>query len=294
MRPQHFLALAVAQIFWGANFAIVKLGLETWPTFFFVGLRLAAVGIMLTPFVGLPKRRQLPGVLGLAFMLGVVHFGTLFSGIRLADAATSSILIQIQVPLSALAAAAFFGDRIGWRRWSGMGLSLLGIALLVGRPAFQGGWIAVALILVAAVAWIAANMQIKRLAAEIDGWRLNAWIGLFAAPMLFVLSALTEHGQVAAIRDADTAAWFSMAYQVIVTTALCYGLWYAMMRRYPVSVVMPFTLLEPVFGALSGVLLLGESWDWQMVLGALVTVSGLAIIVIRRPESVEQPVGPGA
>jgi O-acetylserine/cysteine efflux transporter len=67
-----------------------------------------------------------------------------------------------------------------------------------------------------------------------------------------------------------------------------------MMRRYPVSVVMPFTLLEPVFGALSGVLLLGESWDWQMVLGALVTVSGLAIIVIRRPESVEQPVGPGA
>jgi hypothetical protein len=33
------------------------------------------------------------------------------------------------------------------------------------------------------------------------------------------------------------------------------------------------------------VLLLNEPWDWQMVLGALVTVSGLAIIVIRRPQS---------
>jgi len=294
MRPQHFLALAFAQIFWGANFAIVKLGLETWPAFFFVAFRLAAVGIMLTPFVGLPKRRQLPGLLGLAFILGVVHFGTLFSGIKLADAATSSILIQIQVPLSALAAAAFFGDRIGWRRWSGMALSLLGVVLLVGRPAFQGGWAAVVLILVAAVAWIVANMQIKRLTGEIDGWRLSAWIGLFAAPMLFVLSALTEHGQVDTLRTAGTAAWLTMAYQVIVTTALCYGLWYAMMRRYPVSTVMPFTLLEPVFGALTAVLLLGESWDWQMVLGALVTVSGLAIIVIRRPESVAQPVGPGA
>jgi hypothetical protein len=31
-----------------------------------------------------------------------------------------------------------------------------------------------------------------------------------------------------------------------------------------------------------------------MVVGALVTVSGLAIIVTRRPQSVEQPVGPGA
>jgi O-acetylserine/cysteine efflux transporter len=85
-----------------------------------------------------------------------------------------------------------------------------------------------------------------------------------------------------------------LAYQVIVTTALCYGLWFAMMRRYPVTQVMPFTLLEPVFGALTAVFLLNEAWDWQMVLGALVTVSGLAIIVIRRPQSVEQPVGPGA
>jgi O-acetylserine/cysteine efflux transporter len=294
MKPQHFLALAFAQVLWGANFAVLKLGLDTWPPIFFVALRLGAVGLLLTPFVGLPKRSQLPGLLLLAFLLGVIHFGTLFTGIALADAATSSIIIQIQVPLSALAAAAFFGDRIGWRRWSGMALSIVGIALLVGRPAFQGGWAAVGLILAASVSWVAANMQIKRLAGDIGGWQLNAWPALLAAPMMLVLSAFTEHGQVETLRAAGSAAWFAMAYQVIVTTALCYGLWFAMMRRYPVTQVMPFTLLEPVFGALTAVFLLNEPWDWQMVLGALVTVSGLAIIVIRRPQSVEQPVGPGA
>jgi O-acetylserine/cysteine efflux transporter len=294
MKPQHFLALAFTQVLWGANFAVLKLGLDTLPPFFFVALRLGAVGLLLLPFVGLPKRSQLPGLLLLALLLGVIHFGTLFTGIARSDAATSSIIIQIQVPLSALAAAAYFGDRIGWRRWSGMALSILGIALLVGRPAFQGGWIAVSLILVASVSWVAANMQIKRLAGDIGGWELNAWPALLAAPMMLLLSALTEHGQVDALRNAGTGAWFAMAYQVIVTTALCYGLWFAMMRRYPVTQVMPFTLLEPVFGALTAVLLLNEGWDWQMVLGALVTVSGLAIIVIRRPQSVEQPVGPGA
>ena len=294
MKPQHFLALAFAQVLWGANFAVLKLGLDTWPPLFFVALRLGAVGLLLLPFVGLPKRAQLPGLLLLALLLGVIHFSSLFIGIALSDAATSSIIIQIQVPLSALAAAAFFGDRIGWRRWSGMALSIAGIALLVGRPAFQGGWIGVALILVASVSWVAANLQIKRLAADVGGWQLNAWPALLAAPMMLVLSALTEHGQMDAVRDAGVAAWFAMAYQVVVTTALCYGLWFAMMRRYPVSQVMPFTLLEPVFGALTAVLLLNEAYDWQMVLGALVTVSGLAIIVIRRPQSVEQPVGPGA
>ena len=294
MKPQHFLALAFAQVLWGANFAVLKLGLDTWPPFFFVALRLGAVGLLLIPFVGLPKREQLPGLLLLALLLGVIHFGTLFTGIAMSDAATSSIVIQIQVPLAALSAAVFFGDRIGWRRWSGMALSILGIAVMVGRPAFQGGWIAVMLILAASVSWVAANMQIKRLAGDIGGWQLNAWPALLSAPMMLVLSALTEQGQVEAVRHAGTAAWFAMAYQVVVTTALCYGLWFAMMRRYPVTLVMPFTLLEPVFGALAAVFLLNEPWDWQMVLGALVTVSGLAIIIVRRPQAVEQPVGPGA
>jgi O-acetylserine/cysteine efflux transporter len=294
MRPQHFLALAFAQVLWGANFAVLKLGLETWPSLFFVALRLGAVAIVVIPFVGLPKRHQLPGLFVLALLLGVIHFGTLFSGLVRVDAATSSILIQVQVPLSALAAAAFFGDRIGWRRWAGMGLALLGVALLVGRPAFQGGWAGTGLILIASLSWVAANLWAKRLSAEIDGWRLMAWLALLGAPLMLVLSLLVERGQAEAVRSAGFAAWFAMIYQVAVVTALCYGLWYAMIRRYPVSQVMPFTLLEPVFGALTAVLLLGESWDWQMVLGALVTVSGLAIIVIRRPESVEQPVGPGA
>ena len=293
MKPQHFLALAFAQVLWGANFAVLKLGLDTWPPLFFVALRLGAVGLLLLPFVGLPKRSQLPGLLLLAVLLGVIHFGTLFTGIALADAATASIIIQIQVPLSALSAAVFFGDRIGWRRWCGMALSILGIGLLVGRPAFQGGWVAVVWMMAAAVSWVAANMQIKRLAADVGGWQLNAWPALLAAPMMLVLSTLTEQGQVETLRSAGTAAWLAMGYQVVVTTALCYGLWFAMMRRYPVSQVMPFTLLEPVFGALTAVLLLNEPYDWQMVLGALVTVSGLAIIVIRRPQSVEQPVGPG-
>jgi O-acetylserine/cysteine efflux transporter len=294
LKPQHVLALAFAQVLWGANFAVIKLGLADWPPLFFVSLRLVAISLLLLPFVGLPKRSQIPGLLALSLVLGVIHFGTLFNGVARTDAATASILIQIQVPISALLAAFLFGDRIGWRRWLGMALALAGIVLLVGRPAFAGGVAGVSLMLAAAVSWVLSNLQIKRLSGEIDGWRLNAWIGLISAPVLLALSAATETGQWAAVRDAGFGAWFAMVYQVAGVTVVCYGLWYSMMRRYPIGQVMPFTLLEPVFGATTAVLLLHEGWDWTMVLGALITVSGLAIIVIRRPQSVAQPVGPGA
>ena len=293
MRLQHIFALTFAQVLWGANFAVLKMGLADWPPLFFVSLRLIAVGLLLTPFVGLPKRSQLPSLLLLSLVLGIIHFGTLFAGLNLADAATTSIVIQIQVPISALVAAWLFGEKLHWRRWTGMALAIIGIGLLVGRPAFQGGILAVGLILVAAVSWVGANIQIKRLAGEVNGWQLNAWIALFSAPMVLGLSLITESGHWVAIQNAGLNAWFAMVYQVGVVTVLCYGLWYSMMRRYPIGQVMPFTLLEPVFGATSAVLLLHEGWDWIMLLGGMVTVSGLAIIVLRRPQAVEQPVGPG-
>lgn len=294
MAPQHILVLVFSQVLWGANFAVVKWGLADWPPLFFVALRMLAVAALIIPFIGFPRRKDWGRLLVLGLVLGVLHFGFLFPGIQLMDAATSSILIQIQVPLAALAAAFIFGDRIGWRRWCGMALAFIGIAVLVGRPGFTGGWLATGFILGASAAWVASNLLIKKASADLDGWQLNGWVALATAPMMGALSLAVEDGQMAAIAGAGLAGWGAMAYQVLIVTALCYGIWYAMMRRYPVSSVMPFTLLEPIFGATAAVLLLGEDWDWRMVLGALLTMSGLAIIILRRPQAVEQPVGPGA
>lgn len=294
MLARHIALLAFSQILWGANFAVVKWGLADWPPLFFAALRMIGVALMICPFIGLPTRRDLKPLLTLGFVLGVVHFSAIFHGIHRVDAATSSILIQLQVPLSALTAAFLFGDHIGWRRWCGMGLALIGIVVLVGRPDFSGGWLGTGLMLIAAISWVASNLLIKRLAENLDGWRINGWVALVAGPMMLLLSALTETGQIEAVQLAGVRGWGAMAYQILVVTALCYGIWYAMMSRYPVSLVMPFTLLEPIFGTVTAVLLLGEGWDWRLVLGAALTMSGLAIIILRRPQAVAQPVGPGA
>jgi O-acetylserine/cysteine efflux transporter len=56
-----------------------------------------------------------------------------------------------------------------------------------------------------------------------------------------------------------------------------------MMRRFPVNQVMPFTLLVPVFGVLSGVLVLGDRLTGLMMVGGLLTLLGVTIVVLRRP-----------
>jgi O-acetylserine/cysteine efflux transporter len=293
MSPIDLLLMIMAQALWGANFAVIKLGVADWPPLFFVSIRMALVALLLVPVVGLPKREHLPTLLRMCFVLGVIHWGSLFTGLKTTDAATTSIVIQIQVPISALLATWLQNDKMGWRRWSGIAIAFLGIAVIVGTPQFAGGWKGALLIFIAAIAWATANIDVKKLSASIDGWRLNAWTGLIAAPMTFASSLALEQGQWHAITHLDWRAGLAFAYQVVIVTTLCYGIWYGMMRRYPMSLVMPFTLTEPLFGAITAILALGEPLTARLVVGTAITLAGLAIIVLRRPQAVAQPVGPG-
>jgi O-acetylserine/cysteine efflux transporter len=61
-----------------------------------------------------------------------------------------------------------------------------------------------------------------------------------------------------------------------------------MMRRFSLNQVMPFTLLVPIFGVLSGVLFLGDHLTRLMLLGAALTIAGIGIIVLRRPRIAAQ------
>jgi O-acetylserine/cysteine efflux transporter len=81
-----------------------------------------------------------------------------------------------------------------------------------------------------------------------------------------------------------------VAFQAIAIVILSYWLWYRLLRRYSVNQTMPYLLLLPIFGVLSGVALRGEPLTWPMALGGLLTIAGVAVIILRRPKSVEQKV----
>jgi O-acetylserine/cysteine efflux transporter len=54
-----------------------------------------------------------------------------------------------------------------------------------------------------------------------------------------------------------------------------------MIRRYPVTSVAPVTVLTPLFSVLFSVLLLGDVLDARMVVGGLLTLTGVTVILVR-------------
>lgn len=279
MKPLDVLAAMVVVAVWGVNFAAVKVAVAEIPPLTLTALRFALVAAMLAPLFR-PRIEMLPGIALLSFSLGVCHFGLMFLGISGLDAATAAIATQLSVPFSILLAAAFFGERLGWRAGFGMVLAFGGVALLAGEPTLPRP-LPLLMVVAAALAWAASNIVIKRIGA-VSPFVLNGWMALLAAPQLLILSLAVEDGQTGAIADAGWAGWGGLAFIVLGASLTAYSLWYHLLAKYPVSQVVPYTLLVPVAGVAAGIALLGEPLTWHKLVGGGLTLLGVAIIQKRR------------
>jgi len=281
MSPRDSLLAVFVAAVWGLNFVVGKWALAELPAVLTMGLRFSLVALLLVPFVGTPWA-DLKRIALLSFTLGLVHFGTMFSGLAGTDAGLASILVQSQVPFTVVIAAAFLKEWPSPRQWIGMALAFFGIWLALGEPRIGGAdAFHIALILVASFVWAVANFQMKAL-GHVDGFALNAYMALFAAPQLLLASAAIETGQIAAIAGASAWAWTGVAYMACLVTIVTYWMWYRLLRRYAVGQVMPYSLLIPIFGVLAGVLMMGDPFGWRTAAGVAATVAGVGAITLQR------------
>jgi O-acetylserine/cysteine efflux transporter len=275
----------LVMVLFGLNFPIAKSGIEQIPPFAFLTIRFLLVALVLVPLSPVP-RGHLWQIFGVALTLGLTHFTMMFVGLEHADASVAAVAIQIQVPFAALLAAIFFKDKLGWRRAAGMVVAIIGVGILAGAPQESSAAWAVGLIVLSAMVWAVANMQIKQLGA-VGMFAFNGWMALFAAPMLLVVSLIVEGDQLAALETANWIGWGAVIYNALVVVIFCYGIWFTLMRRHDVNLVMPWTLLVPLFGVVFSILLRGESLSWSLIIGGTSTILGVAIIVLRRPRLID-------
>lgn len=288
MKPFDLLLALIVMLIWGINFVVAKLGLAELPAILLMAMRFGAVALFLVPFVKMPRGR-LKGIALLSVSLGTVHYATMFTGMSRLDAGTTAVLTQLQVPFSAAIAAVLYGERLGWVRAIGMAVAFAGVAIIMGEPRLTADLVAAGLVIFATLVWAFANIQIKEL-GPVDGFLLNAYLGLFAAPQLLIASLVLESGHQPALAQANwTHVLFAVFYLSVMVQIVSYAIWYRLLRLYPVNQVMPITLLCPVIGILAGVVLLGEALTWKAILGSAATLTGVAIIMLWRPATPAKP-----
>jgi len=290
MRPLDIAAAAAVIVIWALNFIIGKIGVAQWPPVFMMLLRFALVAMLLAPFLR-PHGKPWALIFGLSVVLGGLHFGLLFTGLRGVDAGPAALAIQLAIPFSSLIAAVVYGERMGRWQMIGMVIAFAGVYLIGGEPKMAPSLFHFLLVVGAALAWAVANIFIKRI-GSVNVFILNAWVAVFALPQLALATAVLEDGHMDALANADWRGWGAVAFMAIGSSIIAYGFWYALVRKYDVNRVVPLTLIAPVLAVMLAVLILNEPLTVRIVVGGLITTGGVAMIQLTRPadkQTVAQP-----
>jgi O-acetylserine/cysteine efflux transporter len=276
----HLWQLAAINAIWGFNIVTVKLSADRFPPVFLTFLRFLIVGIIVWPWLRI-RRGEMRWLLTAATCSGGLQFALMYSGVALSGNMSSAALAgQLGVPFATLMSVAMLGERIHWRRWLGIGMSFAGVALIGFSPEVFHSWPGLILIVIAAFIGAVGLVAIKRV-RDLEPLELQSWLAWGSVPLLLPLSLLIEDGQLASLGTAGTVGWGALLYSALLASLVAHTSYFALIRRYPVTSIAPVTVLTPLFSVFFSVLLLGDVLDARMVVGGLLTLSGVTVIVLR-------------
>jgi drug/metabolite transporter (DMT)-like permease len=190
-------------------------------------------------------------------LLGLVESHAIFAAYPLLIAALSGPVL---------------GERVGWRRWTAIGVGFLGI-LLILKPGF-GVFSPYALVPVAAAAMFALYGLLTRYAGRRDTTATSFfWTGTVGAVFMTAVGIWFWEPM-------SPPDWIWMGALCITGAA---GHW-TLIRCYEVaeaSAVQPFAYLQLVFASTIGLLVFGETLEWNVAVGAAVVIAAGLFTLFR-------------
>ena len=281
---RHLLRLMLINAIWGFNLVAIKLGVDRFPPVFVGFLRFLIVGIAVLPWLRI-RRGEMRWLLIAAIFSGGLQFAIMYTGVALSGNMSSvAIAGQLGIPFATLLSVIVLGERIRWRRSLGIALSFAGVVVLGFNPEVLESWQGLALIVLGAFIGAIGLVAIKRV-HDLNALELQAWLAWGSLPVFLTLSLWLEDGQLESLRNVDLIGAAAVLYSALFASLFAHTAYFALVHRYPMSSVAPLTVLAPVFSVGFAILLLGDVLDWRMVIGGTMTLSGVAVIVMREGEA---------
>lgn len=283
MAPRHLaLALAVVVV-WGVNFVAIKWAVTDLPPLFVTALRYLGAALPAVFFVKRPKV-ALPILIGYGLALGFAKFGILFSAISFGmPAGLASVVLQTQAFFTILLAVGFLGERMTKGQIAGLGIAVIGISAIAGARLDGAAQAIVPLCMTIAAGffWGLSNLIVKR-AGQIDMFGFVVWSSLVPPIPLLLLSFVLEGGQTYTqlTTQLTLRGGLSLAFIIYMATLFGFGIWSMLLSKYPASTVAPLSLLVPVIGMASSMILLGESFTMFEALGSALVLAGLGVAML--------------
>ena len=281
------VALIGANLVYATSYVATRLTLDDVPPAILAFLRCLLGSLVLVPLALRELRRaaltradhwRIAG-------MGIFGFGAAFAfghwGIVRSTAANAALLIIIE-PLAIMALSPLMlGERLRRREAMGGALALAGTVIVVvnGIPGVTADvaphWRGDLLLIVAGFGYAAYSLFGREVLRRHPSTPVTALSIVWGTVSLVPLAVLEWGAGARATWTAATVA--GTLYLAVVITALMYLLWNWALERVPAPRAAIFLTVQPITGALLGVLLLGDAFTVFTAAGSFLIVAGLTL-----------------
>ncbi|KAF0223835.1 MAG: hypothetical protein FD176_1663 [Rhodospirillaceae bacterium] len=292
MKNRALLLLLLPPLFWAGNALLARATAGDLPPVALAFWRWILALVLILPFTGRDlwaHRRVLVAhwraVLGLA-LTSVAAYNTLLYLAVQTTTAINATLVGTSLPIMVLLLARLWlGDAIRPRQAMGMGVSIIGLLAVVsrGEPARLASLTLTpgdGLMLLASASWAAYSVMLRRFPIPVKGFTLltaliiAGWV-MIVPFYLFELSL----GYSVQIRPMTLGV---IAYTAVCASLLAYYFWNVGVAALGAPTAGLFANLIPLFTAVLGVALLGETFAWFHAVGGLLIFAGIGLATLPR------------
>jgi len=285
-------------ITWGLQQVAIKAAGHDVVPIMQVALR-SGISAVLVAAVMLARRERFSvndGTLGPGLLAGVLfaaEFCFIAKGLEHTSASHMAIFLYTSPVFTALGLHATLpAERLTPRQWLGIAVAFCGIV-----TAFAGGFFGTAVNLetlkgdflgiLGGAGWGATTIVI-RCSALSEAAPAKTLLYQLVAACVALLVAASAMGQFHAV-TMTPIAWESLLFQGVVVSFASYLAWFWLLRRYLASRLSAFSFMTPLFGVTFGVTLLHEPLDRFFAAGAILVLTGITMVSVRRPVRAAAP-----
>jgi drug/metabolite transporter (DMT)-like permease len=288
MKSRLSVAAACATMFaWGVNFAFVKhvldrLGVEAVMFIRFTVLPVLGFLLLVAIFKGRvlhtwPRREDLPRFIACALIGHTFHIAVVMYGMNLSTPFSSSLVLT-SGPLFTLVILAVLGvERLRARQVAGTLVALAGIVVFLSdkfAAGFSRAGFGDLVLLLAAALFALYTVLVQPLAKRYGPLIVLCYTLLFAAPPILIW---TLPGFLSKPASAYTpSVWIGLAWAMVVSSFFGWLAWSWVNAVRGVARSAPFGYLMPPIAGIVAWLTLGEAFTGLKIVGAAVTMAGVA------------------
>jgi drug/metabolite transporter (DMT)-like permease len=291
-------ALALVYVLWGGTYLGMRLAIATIPPFLMAGTRYLCAGAILYAFARLrgaapprPVHWRSAAIVGL-LLLAIGNGGVVWSEQRVSSGMAALLICSEPMWIVIFAWLRRNGRRPGPGVVAGLLLGFAGLALLV-RPAGGAGTVdrlAAAALLAASVSWAGGSIYVQRAVLPRSPLLTTAMQMLCGGGMLLATGLLSGEPARLHLAGISASSALAMLYLVVCGSLIGFTAYTWLLRAASPVLVSTYAYVNPVVAVLLGWALVHEPVTGATLAGAVVILSGVALIT--RGAAAESPPPP--